>query len=63
MTALVTMVNLNACYNMRSWHLGLKIIYSIYNFSKYSCVLGLQFKQSVKAPGLLLLLLLLLLLD
>ncbi len=23
----------------------------MYNFSKHSCVLGLQFKQIVKAPG------------
>ncbi len=36
---------------MRSWHLVPKITYSIHKFSKYSCVLGLQFKQSVKAPG------------
>ena len=41
---------------MRSWHLVPKITYSIQKFSKHSCVpvLGLQFKQSVKALGLLL---------
>ena len=50
-TALGTTVNLNACYNLRSWHLVPKIRYSIQNFSKHSCVLGLQFKQIVKAPG------------
>ncbi len=36
---------------MRSWRLVPKITYSIYHFSQHSCVLGLQFKQSVKAPG------------
>ncbi len=28
-----------------------KITYCIQTLSKHSCVLGLQFKQSVKAPG------------
>ncbi len=36
---------------MRSWHLVPKITYSVQKFSKHSCVLGLQFKQTIKAPG------------
>ncbi len=53
MTTLVTMINLNACYNTakRSWYLVPKRTYSIQKFSKHSCVLGLQFNQRVKAPG------------
>ncbi len=34
---------------MRSWHLVPKITF----YLKYSCVLGLQFKQIIKALGLL----------
>ncbi len=44
MRKLVTIINLNACYNaaMSSWHLIPKIIYSISKtFSKHSSVLGL----------------------
>ncbi len=55
MRTLLTMVNINACYNtaMRSWHRVPKIKYSIQNFPKHSCVMGLQLKQIIKAPQLL----------